>query len=50
MLPYLQVLSQKFCNMIKNGISITKENAVTALANVVEKVEDAFNEYFNETL
>ena len=50
MLPHLQVLSQKFCNMIKNGISITKENAVTALATVVEQVGDSFNDYFNETL
>lgn len=50
MLPHLQVLSQKFCNMIKNGISITKENAATALATVVEQVGEAFNDYFNETL
>ena len=36
LLPYLQGLSQKFCTMIKEGISITKENAATAMATVVE--------------
>ena len=50
MLPHVQLLSQKFCNMVQNGISITKENAVTALANVVEKVGDSFDDYFNEAL
>ena len=46
MLPYLQILSEKFCNMIKTGISITKENAVTAMATVVEQVGEDFIPYF----
>ena len=49
-LPYLQELSQKFCVMIKDGISITKENAATAMATVVEQVGTDFCPYFEESL
>jgi hypothetical protein len=49
-MPQLQVLSQKFCNMIKNGISIVKENAATAMATVVEQVGEEFIPYYQETL
>ena len=36
--------------MIKEGISITKENAATALATVVEQVGTDFTQYFEESL
>ena len=36
--------------MIKEGISITKENAATALATVVEQVGTDFIQYFEESL
>jgi len=36
--------------LIKNGISIVKENASTALATLVEKVGEKFLPYFTETL
>jgi len=36
--------------MIKNGISIVKENAATAMATVVEQVGEEFIPYYQETL
>lgn len=36
--------------LIKNSISICKENAATALASVVEITKEAFVPYFTETL
>lgn len=49
-LPYLQVISQKLCMLIQNGISLVKENAATALASTVEQAKEAFQPYFKETL
>ena len=48
--PYMQTLSQKFCNIIQNGISMSKENATTALGTVVEKIGEDFIPYFQETI
>ena len=42
LLPHMQVLSQKFCILVKDGISLTKENASTALGTVAEKVGTDF--------
>lgn len=36
--------------MIKTGISIIKENAVTALASLAESAKESFNPYFEEAL
>lgn len=33
----MQIISQKLCLMIKDGISIVKENSASALATIVEK-------------
>lgn len=49
-MPHMQALSQKFCILIKDGISMTKENASTALGTLVEKVEQEFVPYFGETI
>lgn len=46
LIPYMQTLSQKFCILIKDGISMCKENASTALGTVVEKVGEEFIPYF----
>lgn len=48
--PYMQALSQKFCVLIKDGISMCKENASTALGTLVEKVGEDFIPYFQETI
>lgn len=50
LLPQMQVLSQKLCILIKDGISMTKENATTALGSVVEKIGEEFTPYFQETI
>lgn len=50
LLPHQQLLAQKLLILIKNGISICKENAATALASVVEMTKEAFVPYFQETL
>jgi len=49
-LPHLQVLAQKLVLLIRNGISLVKENAATALASTVEQAKEAFVPYFQETL
>ena len=46
----MQVLSQKFCILVKDGISLTKENASTALGTVAEKVGTDFIPFFEETI
>mmetsp|Transcript_19732 Transcript_19732/g.24345 ORF Transcript_19732/g.24345 Transcript_19732/m.24345 type:complete len:515 (+) Transcript_19732:1395-2939(+) len=50
MLPAMQQLSQKLCLLVKDGISMTKENAVTTLGTIVEQVGDDFKPFFNETI
>ena len=44
--PHLQVLAQKLVLLIRNGISIVKENASTALASTVEVAKEDFIPYF----
>lgn len=46
----MQQLSQKLCLLVKDGISMTKENAVTTLGTVVEKVGEDFIPYFAESM
>jgi hypothetical protein len=36
--------------LVQNGISLVKENAVTALASTVEQAKESFIPYFKETL
>ena len=50
MLPIMQQLSQKLCILIKDGISMTKENSVTTLGTIVEKIGEDFVPYFNDTI
>ena len=49
-MPLMQQLSQKLCILVKDGISMTKENAVTTLGTVVEKIGEDFGPYFAETI
>ena len=50
MLTYMQTLSQKLCILIKDGNSMTKENASTALGTIVEQVGEDFQPFFMETI
>ena len=43
---YIQPTMGKLCNLITNGISIIKENAVTALASLAEACKEHFDPYF----
>jgi hypothetical protein len=40
----------KLCNLINTGISIIKENAVTALASLAEAAKSHFAPFFEECL
>lgn len=48
--PELQDISQKLLFLVQNGISLVKENAVTALASTVEQAKESFIPFFKETL
>jgi hypothetical protein len=48
--PELQLISQKLLTLVQTGISLVKENAVTALASTVEQAKEAFIPFFKETL
>jgi len=49
-LPVMGELSQKLGVMMKNGISIQKENSVTAFASSAVAIKENFNPHFNEAL
>jgi len=48
--PHTQIFCTKLCDLIKNGISVVKEAAVTSLGTIVEKIEEEFAPYFTSTL
>ena len=43
---YIEAMMMKLCNLIQNGISIIKENAVTALASLAEAAKQRFAPFF----
>jgi hypothetical protein len=47
---YIAATIPKLSQLIQNGISIIKENAVTALASLAESAKEGFNPYFEEAL
>lgn len=47
---YISALAEKFYVLIQNGISIIKENAVTALASLAEASKKYFEPYFDECI
>jgi importin-5 len=47
---YIQSMMGKLCSLIESGISIIKENAVTALASLAEASKSHFEPYFEECL
>jgi hypothetical protein len=50
LVPQAQAMTEKFCFIMQNGISMAKENAATALANMVEVIEGEFMPFFNNTI
>jgi hypothetical protein len=40
----------KLCNLIQIGISIIKENAVTALASLAEATKGQFEQFYDQCL
>ena len=50
LLPFMQPLSAKFCMLVKDGCSMTKENATTALGTFVEKIGEDYAQFFQETI
>lgn len=46
----LMLITKKLLVLVQNGISLVKENAVTALASTVEQAKEAFIPFFKETV
>jgi hypothetical protein len=44
---YVGVIMPKLCNLIQIGISIIKENAVTALASLAEAAKEQFVQFYD---
>lgn len=49
-LPFMGVLSQKLGKMMTQGISIQKENSVTAFASSAVAIKEHFDPHFAETV
>jgi hypothetical protein len=49
-LPHLENISKMLGVLMKQGISIQKENSVTAFATTVVRIEKKFDTHFEETL
>lgn len=49
-LPFLPQLSAKLAHHMTNGISIQKENSVTAFATTVVVLKEKFDQHYDETL
>jgi hypothetical protein len=47
---YIQPLTEKLTNLMQTGISLIKENAVTALASLAEAAKTKFDPFFQQTL
>jgi hypothetical protein len=48
--PYCQGLLQKLFIVLSNGISIIKENSVTAIAGISECLKEKYVPYYKESL
>lgn len=49
-LPYMGEISIKLGLLMKNGISIQKENSVTAFATTAVVIKQKFDPHFSETV
>jgi hypothetical protein len=48
--PVAQTILTKIYAMIQNGTSMVKENAVTCMATIAEKIETEFAQFFPNTM
>jgi hypothetical protein len=48
--PYLQQILEKNFELLNNGISIVKENAVGAIASTAEAAQEDFHSYFETSM
>ena len=48
--PHMQTISPILANLMKTGISIQKENSVTAFASTAVVVKEKFNDHFAESI
>jgi hypothetical protein len=48
--PHMQTISPILAGLMKTGISIQKENSVTAFASTAVVVKEKFNEHFGESI
>lgn len=48
--PFMGEISAKLGAMMKQGISIQKENSVTAFASTAVAIKESFDQHFNESL
>jgi len=46
----IKEITTKLLVLVQNGCSLVKENAVTALATIVEQTKESFIPYFKETV
>lgn len=49
-LPHIGMISPIFANLMKTGISIQKENSVTAFASTAVVIKEHFNSHFGEAV
>lgn len=49
-LPFMEPISQKLGVMMTGGISIQKENSVTAFASTGVAIKENFDKYFPESI
>jgi len=47
---YVEAIMPKLCELIQVGISIIKENAVTALASLAEAAKEKFSAYYDQCI
>ena len=48
--PHMNTISPILANLMKTGISIQKENSVTAFASTAVVIKEKFNDHFSETI
>lgn len=48
--PHMGTISPILANLMKTGISIQKENSVTAFASTAVVIKEKFNDHFGETI
>ena len=50
LMPHVKGVCEKLCHLIQNGVIFVKENAVTCLSEIADRIETKFENYFKTTL